>query len=198
MDNFNNNSTNQPLTKKERRLLKKQQKEQECLHLVRRKKLKKSFFVLLPIVLIAGGIVFSLLNYSSSEPSENQGDPKIEITPKEYDVGTISMSAGKIQRTYEIKNTGDGDLKIDSIWTSCHCTTARLTVGDKTSPEFGMYKSSTSQKIAPGQTGFLEMTFDPAFHGPQGAGQAVRAVYLSTNDEQNKKVEVKLLANVVQ
>ena len=198
MDNFNNNLTDQPLTKRERRLLKKQQREQERLLLVRRKKIKKIVFILLPAILIVGGITFGLLNYSRSEPSENQGTAKIEILQKEYDAGTVSMATGKVKHTYEIKNTGDGDLKIDSIWTSCHCTTARLTVDDKTSSEFDMDKRSTSQKIAPGETGFLEVTFDPAFHGPQEVGPAVRAIYLSTNDPQNRKGEVKLLANVVQ
>lgn len=54
-----------------------------------------------------------------------------------------------------------------------------------------------SQKIAPGETGQLEVIFDPAFHGSQGTGQVVRAVYLSTNDPENKKAEVRLLANVI-
>lgn len=108
------------------------------------------------------------------------------------------MAEGLVKKTYEIKNTGGGDLKIDKIWTSCDCTTARLKVKDKESPEFGMHTSSLlwSQKIAPGETGFLEATFDPAFHGPQGTGPAVRIVYLSTNDPQNPKAEAKLFANV--
>ncbi len=196
MDNFNNNSIERPLTKRERRLLKKQQQEQERLRLIRRKKIKKAFFISLLILLLAGIIVLFAKNYT---PEENHpGEPQLEILANKYDAGTVSMADGLVKHTYEIKNIGIGDLKIDSIWTSCHCTTARLTVGDKTSREFGMDKRSTLQKIAPGQTGFLEVTFDPAFHGPQGTGSVVRVVYLSTNDAQNRKVEVKLLANVVQ
>ena len=188
----------QPLTKKQRRLLRRQQQKEDNLLLTRRKKIKKTVFILLPIVLLAGGVIFSLLNYSPSKPEETQGTPKIEIVEKEYDAGTISMADKVVKHTFEIKNTGYGDLRIDSIWTSCHCTTAKLKVGDKTSLEFGMDRHSTSQKIAPGQTGFLEVTFDPAFHGPQGTGSVVRAVYLSTDDPQNKKVEVRLVANVIQ
>jgi len=187
---------NQHLTKKQRRLLKKEQKEQERLQQARQKKIKKALFILLPILLLAGIIILFAKNYT---PEKNHpGTPQLEILANEYDAGMVSMADGVVKYTFEIKNIGIGDLKIDSIWTSCHCTTARLTVGDKTSREFGMDKRSTSQKIAPGQTGFLEVVFDPAFHGPQGAGSAVRVVYLSTNDSQNKKVEVKLLANVVQ
>lgn len=180
---------------KEQYDLKKEQAEKERLRQLRSKKNKKIMIIFLPTLLIIGGIVLAIVNYS---PKENQpGTPKIEINPLEYDAGNVSMAAGLIKYTYEIKNIGDGDLKIDSVWTSCHCTTARLTVNDKTSPEFGMNKRSTLQKIAPEQTGFLEVTFDPAFHGPQGTGLAIRAVYLSTNDSQNKKVEVRLVANVV-
>lgn len=196
MENVNDNLSERPLTKQERRLLKKQRKEWERALLQRRKKIKKILFISLPILLLAGIIIFFAKSYT---PEENHpGAPKMEIPASEYDAGTVSMANGLVKHTYEVKNTGEGDLKIDSIWTSCHCTTARLIVNGKKSPEFGMDKRSTSQKIAPGQTGQLEVIFDPAFHGPQGTGPAVRVVYLSTNDLQNKKVEVKLLANVIQ
>jgi len=196
MDDFNHNATGRPLTKKQRRQLKKLQREKERLALVRHRKIKKMIWVLLSCVLVVGGITISLLHSSPKET--HSGMPKIEIPHKEYDAGTVSMAGGKIKHTYEIKNTGTGDLKIESIWTSCHCTTARLTISGKTSPEFGMIRRFTSQKIHPGETGLLEVTFDPAFHGPQGTGPVVRTVYLSTNDPQNKKVEVRLMADVVE
>lgn len=197
MDNFND----KPLTKRQRRLLQKQQKEEERLQIIRRKKTKKIIFISLPILLIIIGIIFVVVNYSQPENRiENQGTPKIEITQKEYNAGTVSMADGLVKHTYEIKNVGNGDLKIDRIWTSCMCTTAVLKVGNKTSPKFGMHAGSAfwSQKIAPNKAGQLEVIFDPAFHGPQGTGPIVRIVYLSTNDIQNKEIEVRLTANVVQ
>ncbi len=196
MENFNDNLNGQPLTKRERRLLKKQKKEREKIHQQRRQKIKKVLFISLLILLSVGIIVFFTKTYT---PNKNHpGTPRMEIPLNEYDAGTVSMTGGLVKHVYEIKNTGEGDLKIDSIWTSCHCTTARLTINGKTSAEFGMDKRYTSQKIAPGEMGFLEITFDPAFHGPQGVGQVVRAVYLSTNDSENKTAEVRLIANVVQ
>ncbi|MDP3995761.1 MAG: DUF1573 domain-containing protein [bacterium] len=189
---------NQNLTKKERYLLKKQEKENGQIRKERGRKIKKMAAILLPVFLIAGGISFILMNYSSGE--NNSGTPRIEITPVEYDVGTVSMAGEKVKRTYEIKNTGVGDLKIDKIWTSCMCTTARLRIGDEESGEFGMHSNSVlwSQKIAPGETGFLEVVFDQALHGLEGIGPIVRAVYLSTNDPENKQTEVRLTANVTQ
>lgn len=191
---------NHQLTKKEKYLLRREQKEKEHLQKARRKKIRKVLFVLLPILLLVGGISFGLMNYLSQKEESHPGTPKIEINPAEYDAGTISMAAGLVKYTYEIKNTGVGDLKVDRIWTSCHCTTARLRVGDETSGEFGMSSNPIfwSQKIAPGEAGYLEVTFDPAFHKEQGTGPVVRAVYLSVNDPQNKKVEARLIANVIE
>lgn len=188
---------NQELTKKEQYLLRKEQKEKERLKQIRRKKLKKVMMILLPSIFIIGGVVYGILYFS---PEKSGGTPKIEISPQEYDAGTVSMAEGLVEHTYEIKNNGDGDLKIDRIWTSCMCTTAQLKVGERESPEFSMHSSPIfwSQKIAPKENGFLKVTFDPAYHGPQGTGPVIRAVYLSSNDPQNKKVEARLIVNVVQ
>lgn len=187
--------------KRKKYLLKRQEKEQRLILLARRQKIRK-IVTLIGIVFVGGTIlagigyfIFGMTNTSQ----ENSGLPQIEIQPLEYDAGTISMAGGLVKYTYEIQNRGEGDLKIDKIWTSCMCTTARLKVGNKQSPEFGMHNNPPlwSEKITPGETGFLEVTFDPAFHGPKGTGSVVRAIYLSTNDPKNQKAEVRLLANVV-
>lgn len=189
------NQNLQPLSKKERRFLKRRQKEIEYCRQIRQRKIKKTLIILLPALLVVGGIALFIINRS---PQELQtGVPRIEIIPKEFDLGNISMAAGLVKKTFEIKNNGSGNLKIDDIQTSCHCTTAVLKIGDKKSPEFGMNGSGLwSQNISPDQMAYLEATFDPAYHGPQGIGSAVRAVYLSTNDPENKKVEVRLITNV--
>lgn len=187
---------NQNLTKKERYLLRKQEKEDRQIKKERNRRVKKLATIIAPVLLAAGGISIFLMNYSPE--TSNSGQPKIEISEAEYDAGTVSMSQGKISHTYEIKNTGVGDLEIDRIWTSCMCTTAKLKVGEKESGEFGIHSNPLfwSQVIAPGEIGYLEVTFDTAFHGPEGTGEAVRVVYLSTNDPGNEQAEVKLTANV--
>ena len=189
---------NQNLTKKERYLLGKQEKENRQIQKERGKRIRKIVTVILPIVLLVGGISFFLMNYLPGK--SNPGQPRIEIPETEYDAGTVSMSEGKVVHTYEIKNIGTGDLEIDKIWTSCMCTTAKLKVGDEESGEFGMHSNALfwSEKIAPDQTGYLEVTFDQAFHGPGGTGEAVRVVYLATNDPENEQIGVRLTANVTQ
>lgn len=177
----------------------KREKEKEYAKQYNMKKNKKTAAILLSIMLIAGGLSFILIKQFSGAEAKPAGTPIMEVNPKEYDAGSVSMAAGVIKYTYEIQNKGDGDLKISNIKTSCHCTTARLKVGGKESPEFGMDNvfSSWSQKIPGGEKGYLEVTFDPAYHGASGVGEAVRAVYFSTNDPQNKNSEVRLLASVI-
>lgn len=162
------------------------------------RKTRNALLVALPILLVVAGLSFALVNGFSGRETGSTGTPVMEVNPKEYDTGTISMAAGKIKYSYEIQNKGDGDLKISNIKTSCHCTTARLIIRDAKSPEFGMESafSSWSGKIQKGETGYLEVTFDPAFHGSSGLGDAVRATYFSTNDPKNKNVQVVLSANV--
>jgi len=193
---------NQPLTKREKRLSKQKQEQQERLHSARLRKIKKTGAIVLATALLAAGIIFltgkSSLRGNQNDENRDGGAPKIEINPAEYDLGDISMAAGVVKKIFEIKNTGDGDLRIDGIWTSCHCTTAVLKVGDKNSPKFGMGANPPfwSEKISAGESGYLEVFFDPAYHGPQGIGSAVRIVYLSTNDPKNKQSEILLNANI--
>lgn len=199
-----NNTNNFYSSKREKYLLKKQRKEQERSQRERQKKIKKTIsvsLISLAVILVAGGVAWNLISYFSNRDNQEvgQGTPKIEVSPLEYNAGTVSMTDNRfLKHTYEIKNNGDGNLKIDRIWTSCMCTTAVLKVGDKTSSEFGMHSNPMfwSQKIEPEEIGYLEVTFDTGFHGPQGTGSALREVYISSNDPQNEKAKVRLLAEV--
>ncbi|MDP3990918.1 MAG: DUF1573 domain-containing protein [Candidatus Nealsonbacteria bacterium] len=159
--------------------------------------MKLVIFVVLGSLLILAGLIYGLPYLTQEGSSGRPG--KIEISPLEYDFGTVSMGDSHVKYTYEISNVGQGDLKIDSIWTSCMCTTARLRVGDKESPEFGMHTNSMlwSQKIPPGEKGYLDVTFDQALHGEEGIGQIVRAIYISNNDPQTPKTQVMLFGTVV-
>lgn len=194
----NNQREIQQISKKERYFLKKEKKEQERLNKIRKKKINKVIklsLISLTIILIVGGTVFGIVRFIKNR---NFGTPEVEIINSEYNAGTVSMADGLVKHTYEIKNIGQGDLKIKKIWTSCMCTTVRLRVGDKLSSEFGMHNNNSlwSEKIAPEETGYLEIAFDPAFHGPGGTGPVTRAVYVLTNDPDNENVEVRLMVNV--
>ncbi|MDO8424585.1 MAG: DUF1573 domain-containing protein [bacterium] len=145
-------------------------------------------------VLIAGLVVF----LPSIKPSTGG---EIKVTPLEYELGDISMAKGLVVKSFEVENVGTGILKLDNIWTSCHCTSAIFKLNGKTSQIFGMPMGSGvsfwSESLSPGEKGDIEVTFDPAYHGPSGTGPVVRGVYISSNDPKNKRVEIKLAANVL-
>ena len=48
-----------------------------------------------------------------------------------YDFGSISMAAGKVSKTFAIKNTGTDALAVSQLYTSCMCTVATLKIGGR-------------------------------------------------------------------
>lgn len=150
------------------------------------------------IIAIVGGtiLVAALLIFLPGLKPSTGG--LIEVNPREIDVGDVLMTQGLIKKNYEVKNAGSGPLKVTSIVTSCHCTSAVLRMGDKTSPSFGMENMPFwSEEIPAGQTAQLEVIFDPAYHGDAGMGPVTRGIYISSNDPKNKRVELLLSANVI-
>lgn len=179
----------QQLTKKQRYLIRKERKEQAKIKMAKNRKIKKILKIVAPIVVIVAVIVIVVVALPESTGQSVQAAGIIEITQAEYDAGTVSISSGLVEHTFEVKNTGQNNLKISRIWTSCMCTKASLKVGEKESEKFDMHSNPLfwSQDIAPGETGYLNVSFDPAFHGPGGTGSVVREAYLTTNDPNNKK-----------
>lgn len=63
-----------------------------------------------------------------------------------HDFGKIKEANGKVACTFKVTNTGDMPLVITRVIASCGCTT----------PEF------PKEPIAPGKSGDIKVTFDPA------------------------------------
>ena len=55
-----------------------------------------------------------------------------------YDFGTISMARGTVEKTFEITNPTDRDITLESLTTSCMCTTAFIVKGGSRRGPFGM------------------------------------------------------------
>jgi len=117
------------------------------------------------------------------------------------DFGVVPMYEGNVTTTYTIKNTGDEPVVVQSLYTSCMCTKARLTTKEDVSPYIGMKGHGiippVNLAIAPGETVTVDVAFDPAAHGPQGVGLVRRAVYLETNSTATPSLEVGFQADVV-
>lgn len=151
-------------------------------------------FIILFFVL---GIVFTSKYQSSTlEPS---GDARIEVlSEKIHDWGQIDIEGGNVEKTFQIKNSGDSDLEITNIKTSCLCTETQIDINGDKSPVFGMHtRSGWKGVIKPGDSAEVRVVFDPLFHGPQGTGPITRLVSLDTNDVANRTIEFRLSGNVV-
>ncbi|OGM72310.1 hypothetical protein A3H19_03365 [Candidatus Woesebacteria bacterium RIFCSPLOWO2_12_FULL_39_9] len=124
----------------------------------------------------------------SSQDSQILGDAVgIEVNPGNYDLGNVPINGGLVTKEYEIKNTTDKTLIIKKITTSCMCTKASFEIGGEATKFFGMEghgdkNPSVNVEIGAGATGKTIVRFDPAAHGPQGAGPVDRSVFLTFSD----------------
>ncbi|MDP3934638.1 MAG: DUF1573 domain-containing protein [Candidatus Giovannonibacteria bacterium] len=109
----------------------------------------------------------------------------LTVQENNYDFGSISMAAGKVSKTFAIKNTGTDPLAINQLYTSCMCTEATLKIVGRSAGPFGMpghgFAKRINETILPNEEAEVEVIFDPAAHGPAGVGRIERAVYLENS-----------------
>ncbi|OIP65762.1 MAG: hypothetical protein COV32_00880 [Candidatus Yonathbacteria bacterium CG10_big_fil_rev_8_21_14_0_10_43_136] len=124
----------------------------------------------------------------------------IVATEKSFDFGMVSMAKGKINHSFAVKNTGSTPVKITKIYTSCMCTEATLVNGVSRKGPFGMPGhgglSRLRETVKAGQEISVEVTVDPAAHGPQGTGPAKKVVYIETDSATTPTVKLELDINV--
>lgn len=108
------------------------------------------------------------------------GAPQAAVSPARYDFGQIGPD-NPVTTIFVVSNPGNGPLQIESVTTSCGCTTAQI----------------SSQTIAPGASADLTVTFDPQAHAG-ATGQFLRYVYLRSNDPASPEVEVEIKVEVVE
>lgn len=118
-----------------------------------------------------------------------------------FDFGTVSMSNGKVQHAFKIKNSDSNPAKITKIYTSCMCTEATLVMGKSSKGPFGMpghggVVARLNETINPDQEIVVNVEVDPSAHGPQGTGPAKKIVYIETDSVTTPKLELVLEINV--
>lgn len=102
-----------------------------------------------------------------------------------YDFGTVSMAAGKVTHTFVVKNDSTASQPLTRFYTSCMCTEATLIQAGRRMGPVGMAGHSPvpnwNLAITPGEEVQVEVTFDPAAHGPAGIGAIAREVRLDSD-----------------
>ena len=153
--------------------------------------MNKTIIGIVTTILVLGGLIWiarpDSQNRITSSSVRNSGTLIVEET-NNYDFGTISMAAGKVKHQFKIKNTGSKAVTINKMYTSCMCTTAALTIGDR---QFGPYSMPgheaiprIDQMVNPNEEVTVEVIFDPAAHGPAGLGRIQRTITIENNTGQ--------------
>lgn len=108
------------------------------------------------------------------------GEADIAIEVQALDLGDVPN--GTIAtRDLAVRNSGEGMLIVDSISTSCGCTSATL----------------EPMEIGPGESGTLHIEYDAGAHGPDLTGPLVRQVFINSNDPDTPEVTVEVAVNVI-
>ena len=125
--------------------------------------------------------------------------PILEITPESIDAGEVSMAKGKVEKVFQVRNSGQSELIITGMESSCMCTSALLRNDGKESPVFGMHDNPTgwSTIIRPGGEAELVVIYDPNAHGPDAVGPVTRTVTVNSNDVIDSAKKIRFEALVV-
>jgi len=116
-----------------------------------------------------------------SVKDEEQGPQKASVVGlSEYDFGKITKEGGVVSTEFKIKNSGEGELKLSGIVTSCSCTSAKI---DK-------------EVLKAGEEATLTAYFDPNVH-EEPEGRFSRSIYIKTNDQENKEIEFKIYVEIL-
>ncbi len=101
-----------------------------------------------------------------------------------HDWGDINIQGGDVEHTFTLTNDSSDPLVIKTAETSCMCTTAYISVPEKSSSgRFGMHNNALNWNgiVQPGESFEVNVVFDPLAHGPTATGEIQRSVYITTS-----------------
>ena len=107
-----------------------------------------------------------------------QADIAIEST--KFDFGDV-VNGVIVSRDLTVRNTGESDLVVGSVVTTCGCTSATL----------------EPMTIPAGSEAALHISFDSGAHGPHLTGEVMRRVIISSNDPDTPEATVDFVANIL-
>jgi len=125
------------------------------------------------IVVVVAFVLVGLLAAGCST-----GNPQIELPQTEHDFGDVQQG-DVVTVTLPVRNVGKKDLHIESVATSCGCTSAKV----------------EPQVIAPGGEATLTVWYDSGLHPDEGP--IWRVVYITTDDPETPEARVDIRATVI-
>lgn len=128
--------------------------------------------------LLAGVLVLLAAGCGASAQA---GEPQIALENSLLDLGNVP-NGEVVERQVSVSNDGNAPLVVDTVTTTCGCTTATL----------------TPMTISPGESGVLTIAFDSGAHGPDLRGEIMRRVILMTNDPAQPEAVVDLTATITE
>lgn len=137
---------------------------------------------LLSLVLVAcGGAGAAVEPPAAGVPASAPaaGNPRVSLETDLLELGDLPNGV-VAEREVAVANTGNAPLVVESVTTSCGCTSAVL----------------EPMTLAPGERGNLRISFDSGAHGPDLRGELLRRVILTTNDPAQPEAIVELKANI--
>lgn len=123
------------------------------------------------------GLNSDIISNSNSADGGNTGQkqPVISFENTEHDFGRI-VDGVKVSYTFKFKNTGDGDLIIHQVKSSCGCTATKF----------------SKEVIPPGGKGKIQLTFDSS----NRPGMNHKTARVVTNTQPNTHI-LRISAQVV-
>lgn len=127
-------------------------------------------FIVLGILIIMG-LLFTACGFAQ---------PRIAVDATNFDFGEV-VNGEIATHDFVVRNEGNAPLAVESVITTCGCTTATL----------------EPMTIPAGESGILHVAFDSGAHGPDLTGEIIRQVFITTNDPDQPEVAVEIIANVM-
>lgn len=114
---------------------------------------------------------------TAAETTAEKGEPKVELTERTYDFGTVHQTDKAVTHTFSVRNVGEAPLVIIYATASCGCTR----------PTY------TDRPIQPGESGEIKVTFMPAGQ----RGQINKEVKVKTNSPTSKRFTLRITGSVI-
>ncbi len=157
--------------------------------------MKNIIFTTITILIIVGGLIWLSASSKQNDNSNRSSGGNLSLQENFYDFGSISMAAGKVSRSFKIKNDTSESAIIEKMYTSCMCTFVSLLQNGKETGPFGMaghgFIPKIDKIISSGEEVEAKVVFDPAAHGPAGVGLIERVVYIEQLGKSPIQIEIK-------